>query len=89
MWYESGYVSAECIDALSWPCAPSRYSVLRPRQHREFDSATPGTVSLDIGYSIGAETLLDIDIRPANGALYGLSSGVTSIRSTWLPERRP
>ena len=38
-----------------------------------FDSATPGSVSAPISVTgIGAETLLDIDIRPANGALYAL-----------------
>jgi hypothetical protein len=41
----------------------------------KFDSATPGTVSPSISVTgIGGETLLDIDIRPANGALYALSS---------------
>ena len=41
----------------------------------KFDSATPGTVSAPIIVTgIGAETLLDIDIRPEDGALYALSS---------------
>ena len=41
----------------------------------KFDSATPGTVSAPISVTgIGAETLLDIDIRPEDGALYALSN---------------
>jgi uncharacterized protein DUF4394 len=40
-----------------------------------FDSATPGTVSAPISITgIGSETLFDIDIRPADKQLYGLSS---------------
>jgi len=40
-----------------------------------FDSATPGTISAPIAITgIGAETIFDIDIRPATQALYGLGS---------------
>jgi hypothetical protein len=40
-----------------------------------FDSNSPGTVSNQIAISgIGSETILDIDLRPANGLLYGLGS---------------
>ena len=39
------------------------------------DSATPGTVSAPIPITgIGSETIFDIDIRPADTQLYGLSS---------------
>jgi hypothetical protein len=40
-----------------------------------FDSATPGIASAPIPITgIGAETIFDIDRRPANGLLYGLGS---------------
>jgi Domain of unknown function (DUF4394) len=41
-----------------------------------FDSAAPGTVLTSVGVTglQGGETLLGIDRRPANGALYGLGS---------------
>src|SRR4030095_1791444 len=40
-----------------------------------FDSATPGTVSAPVPITgVGAETILDIDIRPADLLLYGLGS---------------
>ncbi|MDR3618069.1 MAG: DUF4394 domain-containing protein [Paludisphaera borealis] len=40
-----------------------------------FDSATPGAVSAAILITgVGAETILDIDRRPADGLLYGLGS---------------
>jgi Domain of unknown function (DUF4394)/PEP-CTERM motif len=40
-----------------------------------FDSLTPGVVSAAIPITgVGAETILDIDRRPANGLLYGLGS---------------
>ncbi len=40
-----------------------------------FDSATPGTTSPAIPITgIGAETIFDIDRRPANGLLYGFGS---------------
>jgi hypothetical protein len=41
-----------------------------------FDSATPGTIVTNVGLTglQGGETILGIDIRPANGTLYGLGS---------------
>jgi hypothetical protein len=40
-----------------------------------FDSLTPGVVSAAIPISgVGAETIFDIDRRPANGLLYGLGN---------------
>jgi Domain of unknown function (DUF4394)/PEP-CTERM motif len=40
-----------------------------------FDSLTPGVVSAAIPITgVGAETIFDIDRRPANGLLYGLGS---------------
>jgi len=41
-----------------------------------FDSAAPGTILTSVGVTglQGGETLLGIDRRPANGALYGLGS---------------
>ena len=40
-----------------------------------FDSSTPGVVSAAIPITgVGAETIFDIDRRPANGLLYGLGS---------------
>ena len=40
-----------------------------------FDSATPGAISAAIPITgVGAETIFDIDRRPANGLLYGLGS---------------
>jgi Domain of unknown function (DUF4394) len=40
-----------------------------------FDSATPGASSAPVAIvGLGGETLFDIDIRPANSQLYGLSS---------------
>jgi hypothetical protein len=41
-----------------------------------FDSTTPGTILTSVGLNglQGGETLLGIDFRPANGALYGLGS---------------
>jgi hypothetical protein len=50
-----------------------------------FDSATPGAASASVPITgIGAETILDIDRRPANGLLYGLSSAgkIYSINTT-------
>ena len=46
-----------------------------------FDSATPGTVSSPIPITglVGGDTLIGIDIRPANGQLYALGlSGLTN-----------
>jgi hypothetical protein len=40
-----------------------------------FDSASPGSVSSPLAITgLGTETILDIDLRPANGLLYGFSS---------------
>lgn len=52
------------------------FGVNTSNQLVRFDSATPGTVSTPIaitGLQAG-ETILGIDFRPANGALYGLGS---------------
>jgi hypothetical protein len=41
-----------------------------------FDSATPGTINTAVGVTglQAGETILGIDVRPANGTLYGLGS---------------
>jgi hypothetical protein len=63
--------------ALSSPPARAEliYGLTTANSLVTFDSATPGTVSSALAITgIGTESILDIDIRPANGLLYGLGS---------------
>ena len=42
----------------------------------QFDSLTPGTVTTPVAVSgLGGSTLLGIDVRPADGLVYGIGTG--------------
>lgn len=53
------------------------YGVTGPNNLITFDSATPGTTTASVAITglAPGESILGIDFRPANGALYGLGSG--------------
>jgi hypothetical protein len=74
----TGLIASACVLALSCEASASViYAITGVNDLVTFDSATPGSASAPIPImGLGAgESIVGIDFRPLNGALYGLGSG--------------
>ena len=74
------------VEVLEQRIAPAALIGLDDTNHLlAFDSATPGTVVTTAVTGLAAgETLIGIDFRPANGALYGVATGGSAAGHVYL-----
>lgn len=74
------------VEALEQRIAPAALVGLDKNNHLlAFDSASPGTVTTTTVTGLGAgETLVGIDVRPATGALYGITTTSAGVGHVYL-----